>query len=234
MSKKRVGDNGFMQRIPEPELMDAPAQARAYAEADFDEPNSLFVDLFGHYFPAAPVRRILDLGCGPGDILVRFARYYPDSELAGVDGSAAMLDHARAAVTAAGLSERVRLVTERLGADALAGVPPLWADAVISNSLLHHLADPMVLWEAVKRHGDAGAAVLVMDLFRPPTADAARAIVSHYADGEPEVLRTDFYNSLCAAFRIDEVQDQLARAGLAGLTVETASDRHLVVHGYLP
>ena len=35
-----------MERIPEPELMDDEAQARAYAEEDFSEANTLFMEQF--------------------------------------------------------------------------------------------------------------------------------------------------------------------------------------------
>ena len=35
-----------MRRIPEPELMDDAEQAKAYAEADFSEPNQRFLELF--------------------------------------------------------------------------------------------------------------------------------------------------------------------------------------------
>ena len=35
-----------MDRMLEPELMDDADQARAYAEADFEEPNRMFVELF--------------------------------------------------------------------------------------------------------------------------------------------------------------------------------------------
>ena len=35
-----------MERVLEPELMDDPAQALAYAQADFDDSNSLFIELF--------------------------------------------------------------------------------------------------------------------------------------------------------------------------------------------
>ncbi len=40
-----------MKRIPEPELMNSPEQARAYAEADFSEPHNMFVEKFAECFP---------------------------------------------------------------------------------------------------------------------------------------------------------------------------------------
>ena len=39
-----------MERIPEPELMDDPEQARAYASADFSEPHQAFVERFTQRF----------------------------------------------------------------------------------------------------------------------------------------------------------------------------------------
>ena len=52
-------------------------------------------------------------------------------------------------------------------------------------------------------------------------------------DDAPPVLRNDFLNSLCAAYRPDEVARQLASAGLERLQVEVVSDRHLIVFGRL-
>ena len=78
-----------MERIPEPELMDDPEQARAYASADFSEPHQAFVERFTQCFPGHAPRRALDLGCGAADITIRFARAYPDCELTAVDGAPA-------------------------------------------------------------------------------------------------------------------------------------------------
>jgi hypothetical protein len=76
--------------------------------------------------------------------------------------------------------------------------------------------------------------VLVMDLFRPESADAARAIVRNYAGAEPDILQKDFLASLCAAFEPREVRAQLDACGLDTLDVRVVSDRHLLVAGRLP
>jgi hypothetical protein len=55
--------------------------------------------------------------------------------------------------------------------------------------------------------------------------------VDQYAPDEPDVLRRDFYNSLCAAFTPGEIADQLDAAGLDGYAVEPVTDRHLVITG---
>ncbi len=76
--------------------------------------------------------------------------------------------------------------------------------------------------------------MLVADLLRPASQDQARSLVATYAGEEPEVLRRDFFHSLCAALRPDEVRPQLEEAGLGCLEVAAISDRHLAVWGRLP
>jgi SAM-dependent methyltransferase len=220
-----------MQRVLEPELMDDAAQALAYARADFGEPNSRFVEEFGRRFPEFDAGLMADLGCGPGDIVMRFARRYPRANFVGVDGAEAMLAHGRAAL--AGEPALAARVSFERG--LLPGAPRGTAafDAVVSNSLLHHLHDPAVLWATVRRIGRPGAAVMVMDLARPGSRQRAADIVEQYSAGEPEVLCTDFFNSLLAAFEPVEVEAQLSRAGLDGFTVGMVSDRHWVASGRL-
>ncbi len=221
-----------MQRIPEPELMDDEAQARAYAEADFEEPNARFAAMCaGFVGELSDGAAVLDLGCGPGDITLRIAAANPAVEVHGLDGSAAMLAFGEAALAAnPGLRRRVRFIP---GLVPDAELPRALYEAVVSNSLLHHLHDPAGLWRMIRARGAAGAPVLVMDLMRPDSEGSAQALVDQYAADEPEVLRRDFYNSLLAAFEPGEVRAQLAAAGLGHLVVEEASDRHLVVRGRL-
>jgi len=218
-----------MQRIPEPELMDDPAQAQAYANADFSAPHDAFVAHFATRFPDFSTGRVLDLGCGAADITLRFARAFPEVRMVGVDGAEAMLVLARAAVTRAGCAERIALWHRRLPDAALEARA---FDALLSNSLLHHLRDPSALWQALKQTAKPRAPVCVMDLLRPTSLEEAAQLAAHYAAGAPEVLRRDFFNSLCAAYRVDEVRAQLQQAGLAHLQIETVSDRHLLIWGF--
>lgn len=221
-----------MERVPEPELMDDAEQAAAYAQADFEEPHARFIELFHETFPGEAVSgTALDLGCGPADITIRFARAYPDCTVHGVDGAEAMLARGRARLIREGLSGSVRLIRGYLPGAQL----PLSAyGAVISNSLLHHLREPMALWNTVKDCANPGAPVFVMDLLRPPSREQAQALVDEYAANEPPILRHDFFHSLLAAYLPGEVEDQLRMAGLESLKVKEVSDRHLLVCGKLP
>jgi SAM-dependent methyltransferase len=218
-----------MERTPEPELMDDDAQARAYSEADFEAPHDDFVVQLKEAFPGLADEGVaLDLGCGPADISVRFAKAFPGRTVHGVDGAESMLRYGRARIEREGLAERVLLYRCLLPDDA----PPAPAyDFVFSNSLLHHLHDPRVMWRAVRAAAGEGAGVFVMDLMRPADRATAERFVEEYAAGEPEVLQKDFFHSLLAAFTLDEVRAQLDEAGLGHFTVQATSDRHLVVHG---
>lgn len=219
-----------MQRIPEPELMDDPAQALAYARADFSEPHNQFVALFTERFGTDMNGTVLDLGCGPGDICRRFARALPGCRIHGVDASPNMLSLARADTEAQALSDRIEF---HLGYLPGAALPLDRYDAVISNSLLHHLRDPCALWRSVKDFARSGAPVFIMDLMRPHSRAAAERLVEEYARDEPELLRRDFLNSLLAAYRPNEVLLQLEQNGLEQLQIETVSDRHFIVYGHL-
>lgn len=209
--------------------MDDLDQAKAYAEADFSEPNALFIDAFKTCFQGADVAGyVVDLGCGPADITVRFALAYLICRVHGIDGSAAMLRFGKARVLQAGLSERVGLFQCLIPDGAL---PQPRYDALICNSLLHHLADPHALWNIIQRLAKPGAPILVMDLVRPTDPAGVDRLVTTYAGAAPAVLRRDFRCSLLAAYEVDEVRGQLAVAGLDYLSVQRVSDRHLAVFG---
>jgi SAM-dependent methyltransferase len=99
--------------------------------------------------------------------------------------------------------------------------------------MLHHLPDPAVLWNEIKRLGKGGAAVYVMDLHRPDSLENARQIVESRAAKEHPILQEDFYSSLCAAFTREEIEEQLCQAELS-LDVLKVSERHILIKGILP
>ena len=220
-----------MERIPELELMNGPEHVLAYAQADFAEPHDRFVSLFQEKFKGEKIDGyVVDLGCGPADVTIRFSRAYPDCIIHGVDGADNMLKHGRKYIADLGLESRITLHCGRLPHDDL---PRASYDVIISNSLLHHLPDYMVLWDCIRSYGSPGTMVYVMDLFRPPSQDVAKRLVEQYAGNEPAILKEDFFHSLCASFRLEEVQEQLEQADLGHLSTETISDRHWIAYGRL-
>jgi len=206
-------------------------QALAYAKADFAQVNQGFVDRFRACFPKAVGGAMVDLGCGPGDIPVRFAKALPGLTITAVDGSEPMIALAKQAAKQAGVEDRVHARCARL---PVLPLPLQSFDAVVSNSLVHHMPDPHLFWNEVVRLGRPGAAVLIMDLLRSESPERARQIVEQYSGDEASVLKEDFFNSLCAAFTLREIRYQIRSRGLGGLACELGSDRHWIVWGHLP
>ena len=223
-----------LSRTPEPELMNDRRQAQAYAAADFSAGDQAFIDRLQVLFPQGMGELLLDLGCGPGNISFRLARSYPAATVLAVDGATAMLDLAREQLERErmlqpDLVERLRFVEAVLPDPALTCV----ASAVLSNSLLHHLHDPQVLWSSLRHLGAPGAAIYVKDLRRPGSLADAETLRARYLAEAPAVLQRDYLASLQAAFTPEEVADQLSVAGLGCLQVAALDDRYLEVWGRL-
>ena len=223
-----------MERICEPELMDEPLQAEAYAAADFSSGDRAVLERI----EALPAFRgsgdgeglsVVDLGCGPGNITFLVARRWPGARVLGIDGSAAMLAIAEQRRLADPVAHRqVRFQRLVLPSPQLAGP----CSAVVSNSLLHHLHDPGVFWLAVKQLTGPGTSLYVRDLRRPATAADLEALVARHVGAAPAVLRRDYAHSLRAAFSTAEVRAQLEAAGLGGLEVRELDDRYLEIQGH--
>ncbi|MEM8672335.1 MAG: class I SAM-dependent methyltransferase [Cyanobacteria bacterium P01_G01_bin.67] len=221
-----------MQRTIEPELMLEEEQSQAYALADFTEPNTHFLNLFQKTFGSELAGSVLDIGCGNANITLRFAQQYPNCQIDAVDGSTAMLSHARQALVyePLELQQRICLIE---GVIPNVELTPKRYDVIMSNSVLHHLHNPAVLWEFIKSYGMKGTKIFIGDLLRPSSPKIAQELVELYAASEPEILKRDFYNSLLAAFKISEIKEQLAAAQIDNLSVTQISDRHVLVKGSL-
>ncbi len=218
-----------MHRVLEPELMLRQDQVQAYAEADFSQAHNAFIEQIIASLGSGNIEgKVLDLGCGPGDVSMRFALAFPECCIDAVDGSETMLSFGRRQLPEQ-LQQQISFHFCYLPDDPL---PVEHYDILISNSLLHHLPDPDVLWSTIKQYAKPGSRVFIMDLLRPENIAKARELMLTYGGNEAEVLRIDFYNSLLAAFTLDEIRQQLNHAQLS-LTAEQISDRHVYISGII-
>jgi len=110
----------------------------------------------------APIR-ILDLGCGTGEMALAIARVSPDVKLIGVDGDGDVLERAAAKARAAG----VELELHEALADRLP-LPDASVDCVVSTLMFHHLvpATKRAALEEARRVLIPGGRLLVCDIGR--------------------------------------------------------------------
>jgi len=212
-----------MQRILEPELMDTRRDAEEYDAMDFwTADKSCAVDavalLRGRKNPI-----VLDIGTGSAKIPLLMLEERDDLDILAVDMAKEMLKVAARRVADANQSSKCKLAC--MDAKALR-VPAAKYDLVLCNSTAHHIPDPAKLFQEIARVVKPDGAILVRDLARPDTMDAAWAIVKRVAAGEHIRQQQLFFDSLCAALTLDDVHTLVTKAGLKRMRIALCSDRH--------
>jgi len=109
----------------------------------------------------ANVRRVIDLGCGPGNSTAVLAARWPDAEFTGLDSSAEMIERARREYPrqrwiARGISE---WAAAHDGADDGAGDGPF--DVVFSNAALQWVDDHAAVYPRLLSHVAPGGALAI-------------------------------------------------------------------------
>ncbi len=213
-----------MKRIPEVECMGTVQEAREYADMDHSQANLSFVEALIQYQCAEG--ELLDLGTGPADIPLLLVSKSSAAEVTGIEISCEMLKIARLKVAEAGESRRIRL----LEGDAK-GLPFArdQFDGVFSNTILHHVADPVAYFKEAWRVLRPGGALVIRDLVRPESVEAATQLVETYAATSTDYQKKLFHDSLLAAYSIEETNQMLEDAGVCGAIVEMSSDRHMTI-----
>lgn len=118
--------------------------------------------------PAVAPRRVVDVGCGPGNLTMTLAERWPGAALEAFDGSAEMVERARAA----GLNARV--------VDAREWSPGSDTDVVVSNAVLQWIpehADLLRRWVGELPSG-AWMAMQVPGNFTAPSHVLTRKLVA--------------------------------------------------------
>jgi len=209
-----------LERILEPEVMDTAEEAEAYDHMDHSDVNRVLVDRFLELGGAGLV---LDVGTGPAHVPIELVERAPGTRCVAIDAAGHMLRTGAAHVERSGTGDRVRLVLTDAKKLPLGDAS---IDAVLSNSIVHHIPDPVPCFAEIARVLKPGGALMLRDLHRPEDVDELDHLVDTYAadcDGRQRGL---FRDSLHAAFTVGEVEEMLSRAGLDDLCVYKNSDRH--------
>lgn len=210
-----------MNRIVEQEVMDTAEAAEAYDAMEHGEVDNAFVERV--LALGAKSGHFLDVGTGPAQIPILLAQRCPEIRITAIDLSKEMLNIAKRHIAAAALTARITL--EHVDAKALP-YPDNTFDGLISNSIVHHIHDSLRALQEMSRVVKPGGLVLIRDLVRPETPEAAQAFVDTYAAEDTPYQQKLYYDSFLAAFTIAEVNEMLAQMDLQGAVVVQSTDRH--------
>ncbi|MEU6058615.1 class I SAM-dependent methyltransferase [Streptomyces sp. NPDC047097] len=153
--------------------------------------------------------RVLDLGCGGGEWLLRTLTAHQDVRAEGVDLSEPALAAARRAADAAGVGDRLTLHRE----DAAAFTAPHDFELVLSVGATHAFGGLLPTLATARRHLAPGGRVLVGDAYwlTEPTP-AAVEMLGDYADLHTTVDRvtadgwTPVYGHLSTRHELDDYE----------------------------
>ena len=123
--------------------------------------------------------RVLDQACGSGAGLVQLARAHPDVTIIGVDGDAHSIERARAAVDAAGVTDRVELHVSPL--EEMHVDEPV--DVVINNISMHECRDIDRVTERVLAALKPGGWFVISDFPFPDTDEGLRTVPGRLMSG---------------------------------------------------
>ena len=211
-----------LPRTLEPEIMDEVDDAIDYDGMNHAAVNALFVRDLLEFASPLPTP-VLDVGTGTAQIPIELARRAAGAVVHGVDAAASMIELGRRNIERAGFSASITL--DRSDARTLPYSHGEWL-CVISNSLIHHIAEPLDVLREMTRLLQPNGRLFVRDLARPDSSEAVDAIVATYAKEEAEHARRLFRDSLHAALTLEEIRSLVVELGYAAETVTMTSDRH--------
>lgn len=224
-----------LQRVLEPEVMDTFDEARDYDAMDHSQVNQQFVtDLLAIAALPEPSEDddddddvveidVLDLGTGTAQIPIELCRRCETCRVMAVDLSVNMLDLARYNLEVAGLTQRITL--QQIDAKGLPYEDGAF-QIVMSNSIVHHIPEPLDALRHAVRATAAGGLLYFRDLMRPTDDATVEHLVQTYAGEENDHQRQMFDDSLRAALSLDEIRDLVSQLGFDPQTVTASSDRH--------
>ncbi len=218
-----------MPRVPEPEVMDDSAEVEAYSSAAAQAYlNTIDDTLVEHALRLVKGRergRALDIGTGPGQIVIKLAKRLAEWKFVGVDRSLGMIAQAQANLASASGELAGRVEFQVADGNRLP-FPDSSFDLVMCNSVLHHLAEPEKLLSEMSRLVNSGGAILLRDLRRPGRFTYplhVRWHGRHYSG----VMYQLYCDSVRSAYTVPELKRMLDSAALPRTRVFEHHSTHI-------
>ncbi|RLS51807.1 MAG: class I SAM-dependent methyltransferase [Planctomycetota bacterium] len=221
----------MLTRVLEPEVMDTAEEAADYDSMDHAAVNRCFVEDWGQFCqcqgldPTAE-QRMLDVGTGTALIPIEFARQFPRLSIVAIDLAEEMLQRGRMNVAAAGFADRIdlRFVDAKQSMSRSGEY-----QTVVSNSIIHHIPEPLQCLQRMVQSLAPGGVLLVRDLYRPDSLEDVEQLVQQYAAEATSRQQQLFRQSFQAALTVADVAELLKQVGIPASAVRMTSDRHWTI-----
>ena len=176
---------------------------------------------------APPVRRVLDIGSGPGVGTCELARRFPEAQVIALDGSPATLDRVRQRAHEHNLADRISTHHAELpgGLDELEPVDVIWA-----SMALHHVGDEVALLRALHDLLEPAGIIAIAEVAEPMQVlpddlDVGRPGLAERVATAGRAWFAAMREGLDGAVPSDEVPAMLAAAGFEVVDSRTAHER---------
>ena len=229
-----------MERIPEPELMETKKQVLSYLEGDFSKGEKNFINFISTYLIDNKIslsknNLIVDLGCGPGNITEKLSQKWPKVPILGVDGSQEMINAAKYKKNLKTNGHDYKNIEyicadiKKIGLNSIS--PQKNVSLLVSNSLIHHITSADEFFECICKLSTKETINFHKDLIRPKDEKTALKLKAKSALKFSETLANDYFASLKASYRVDELKNIISEKMFSSLDVIKDGEEYLILYG---
>ena len=212
-----------LHRILEPEVMDTLEEAFEYDSMDHSQVNEVFCNDFFAARNLTDGVQILDVGTGTAQIPIAMCKRNNGIKITAIDLAESMLTLGNKNIQTARLEDSITLV--QIDSKKMP-YPDESFDQVISNSIIHHIPNPLECFKEMIRVTKKDGLLFIRDLLRPFSLVELHNIVNlHAGDATPKQKQL-FTDSLHASLSLAEVREMVKLFGFEAFTVIQSSNRH--------
>jgi ubiquinone/menaquinone biosynthesis C-methylase UbiE len=212
-----------LHRILEPEVMDTLEEAFEYDSMDHSQVNEVFCNDFFAARNLTDGVQILDVGTGTAQIPIAMCKRNSGLKITAIDLAESMITLGNKNIQTARIEDSITLV--QIDSKKMP-YPDESFDQVISNSIIHHIPNPLECFKEMIRVTKKDGLLFIRDLLRPFSMAELQNIVSlHAGDATPKQKQL-FTDSLHASLSLTEVREMVKLFGFEAFTVIQSSNRH--------
>ena len=176
---------------------------------------------------APPVRRVIDIGSGPGVGTCELAKRFPEAHVLAVDSSPAMLERTTQRAAAHGLDAQISTHLAELPG-GLDGIAP--ADLIWASMSLHHVGDEVTALRVLRDLLDPQGLIAIAELAEPMRVlpddiDVGRPGLSDRLDSAGAKWFAEMREGLTDSIPSTELPSMLTAAGFAVVGSRLARER---------